>query len=103
MKRITALAHKLSQKHLAEAEENHHLELTASAAILSDPRAGRDLSTRNKPSNTTSNPLKGGVDDGTNSNSNPSPALITTAQPPSKKARVETDASGVARGVCRIV
>ena len=98
MKRINALAHMLSQKHLAEAEENHRLKLTASAAIPRNPRAGRIKNTINKPFNTTSNPLKGKVVVVTGSNLNPSPALTATAQPPSKKAQVEPDISSVAHG-----
>jgi hypothetical protein len=95
MKRITALAHMLSQKHLAEAEENHRLELTASAAILHDPRAGTIKNTINKPFNATSNPLQGKSSAVTGSNSNLSPALTATAQPPSKKARVARPRSGL--------
>jgi hypothetical protein len=98
MKRINALAHMLSQKHLAEAEENHRLKLTASAASSRDPRAGKIKNTINKPFNATSNPLKGKVVVVTDSNSNPSPALIATAQPPSKKARVEPEVLSIARG-----
>ena len=49
-KQIAALALKLSQKHLAQVKESNRLELTASTASGSYPRAGRRTSTTNKQS-----------------------------------------------------
>ena len=45
---IAALALKLSQKHLAQAEGNNCLELTASATFLCNPCASRVKTTINK-------------------------------------------------------
>ena len=96
-KRVMTLAKELSQKHLAEAEENHRLELTASAASSSDPRAGGLKPTYNKPPDSKSNPsIKGNGN--TKSNSKLSPAPDAASQPPTKKARKGTIASSVARG-----
>ena len=62
-KRIAALALKLSQKHLAQAEESNRLKLTASAASDRDPRAGRGKTTTNKNSKPTSKPASIGLKD----------------------------------------
>ena len=99
---IASLALKLSQKHLAQAEESNCLELTTSAAIHCDPRAGRGRNTTNKNSQPTSKPvpidLKDVIKSDTNSNYISSLALRSTAQPPTKKVRLEPDATSVAQG-----